>query len=366
MIIPEGTRDLLPPEWAWRQNLIRSLHEYFTAWGYQGVGVPALEFQNPQHPLDGRAFKLIDRDGSVLALRSEFTTAIGRLVRSRFPDVSYPLRLQYSGTLWLRQQTSESLRLREFTQVGVELVGVSSARADAELLTLAQGALRHVGVQPHVEVGHPGFVDAVLEDSGVTADVRDALHAAIDRKAMPEMRDVLRAQDLPGGVVRVLERLPELYGGPEVLDEAENLPLGERARGALTRLRDAAEAYGSPLLFDLGMSRRYTYYTGVTFRAYKPGFPQPLLGGGRYDTGIPGAGFAVGLERLTEALGVPPLEPEMVLALDVPSARWAQEQGLRSELAWTDDARELAEYARVRGICRIARNGVLEDVEVIV
>ncbi|WP_027481721.1 ATP phosphoribosyltransferase regulatory subunit [Deinococcus pimensis] len=364
MIIPVGTRDVLPHEWAWRQRLIQELQAFFTSWGYQGVGVPALEYQNHAHPQDARAFKLIDRDGSVLALRSEFTTAVGRLVRARFPDVSYPLRLQYAGALWLRQQTSEPGRLREFTQLGVELVGVSNARADAELLEVAAGALRTVGLDPQLELGHPRFVDAVLEDVVVDEGRRRAMHAAVDSKAAAEIRDAL-GEDAPDGVLATLEALPELYGGAEVLDEARALDLGPRARAALDRLSEIAALYGGELLFDLGMSRRYEYYTGFTFRAYQAGFPNPILGGGRYDAGIPGAGFALGLEQLTTALGSPPEPGELVLALTVEDAWRAHAAGLRAELAWTDDARELAAYARTRGILRVARGGGFEDVEVL-
>ncbi|MFC6748617.1 ATP phosphoribosyltransferase regulatory subunit [Deinococcus aquaticus] len=65
--------------------------------GVPGVEVPALEFASADHPQDALAFKLIDSGGQVLSLRSEFTTAVGRLVRSRFPQGPFPLRLQYGG-----------------------------------------------------------------------------------------------------------------------------------------------------------------------------------------------------------------------------------------------------------------------------
>ena len=143
---PEGTRDVLPPEWAQREHLRARLSGLFSAWGYRGVEVPSLEYASAAHPQDARAFKLIDSGGEVLALRSEFTTAIGSLVARRFPQGPFPVRLQYSGRLWLRAQTSELGRLREFQQLGVELVGVETPQADAELLHLAAAALREVGL----------------------------------------------------------------------------------------------------------------------------------------------------------------------------------------------------------------------------
>ncbi len=360
MRLPEGTRDVLPPEWAWREYLRARLSGQFAQHGYRGVDVPTLEFQDAAHPQDATAFKLIDRDGSVLALRSEFTTAIAQLARRRFPEGPFPLRLQYAGRLWLRGQASELGHLREFTQVGAELIGVRSPQADAELLEVAESALRGVGVAAQLEVGHPGFVDGLLEDAGVTGAARDALHEAVDRKSGPDLAAGLKAHDLSADLGHTLHTVMDLYGGPEVLSKARALPLGERAAAALGDLAAIAQAFGPErLLFDLGMSRRYGYYSGYTFRAYVAGHAQPVLGGGRYGGRAgewPGAGFAVGLERLTEvaARHLPP-EREVVLALDEAGVRHAQALGLVAERAWTDDAAELQRYAAARGLSRMVR-----------
>ena len=79
--------------------------------------------------------------------------------------------------------------------------------------------------------------------------------------------------------------------------------------------------------------------------------------------GLPGAGFALGLERLARALppGVP-TEPETVLALDLNAAEAARQRGLIAELAWTDDRAELRAYAKRRGIRRWLAGEGLQDV----
>lgn len=363
--IPEGTRDVLPPEWAHREALRARLSALFTAWGYRGVEVPSLEYAHADHPQDALAFKLIDSGGQVLALRSEFTTAIGRLVRSRYPQGPFPMRLQYGGRLWLRALTSELGRLREFNQVGVELIGVDTARSDAELLHLAAATLADVGLDAPLEVGFPGFVDAVLEDAGLHGAARDEVHGAVDRKSGADVDLLARRDGLSAGVTGTLHALMDLYGGPEVLDAAQGLASGERALAAVAHLRAVAAHFGGGLLFDLGVSRRYDYYTGLTFRAYAPGINQPVLGGGRYalEGGLPGAGFAVGLERLTRAMAAKfPPEPEVVLALDLPGAETARAAGLRAELAWTDDRAELLAFSRARGIRRWASGSAVTEV----
>lgn len=360
---PEGTRDVLPPEWAQREHLRARLSGLFSAWGYRGVEVPSLEYASAAHPQDARAFKLIDSGGEVLALRSEFTTAIGSLVARRFPQGPFPVRLQYSGRLWLRAQTSELGRLREFQQLGVELVGVETPQADAELLHLAAAALREVGVEAALEVGYPAFVDAALEDAGLSREARTALHAAVDRKSGADVDLLCAREGLGPDLAATLHTLMDLYGGPEVLDAAAGLARGERARAALEHLRRVAALYGGELLFDLGVSRRYAYYTGLTLSAYAPGLNQAVLGGGRYalEGGLPGAGFAVGLERLRDvvARALAP-EPEVVLARTLADAQAARAQGLTAELAWTDDLAELQAYCAARGIRRQVQRGQIQ------
>ncbi len=370
LMLPEGTRDVLPPEWSQRESLRQKLSAYFTASGYHGVDVPTLEHQNPLHPQDSRAFKLTDRDGSVLSLRSEFTTAIQDLAQRRFALGPFPLRLQYAGRLWLRAQASELGRLREFTQVGVELLGVRGPRADAELLHVALGALRAVDVEAQLEIGHPGFVDGLLEDHHITGQARQALHRAVDRKSGPDLTAALQEHHLPAKLGTLLHAVMDLYGGFEVLEQAAQLPLGQRARAALSELQGASQHFGAPLLFDLSMSRRYDYYTGFTFRAYVAGHAQQVLGGGRYggraegaqadSSQLEGAGFAIGLERLAHIAALcPSPSAEAVLALGEAGVRLAHAQGLIAERAWTDDPAALLNYAQARHITRVASGAAL-------
>ena len=370
--LPAGVRDVLPAEWERRERLRGRLSALLRSWGYRGVDLPALELADPAHPQGDHAFKLIDAGGQVLALRSEYTTALGRLVGTHFPSGPFPLRLQYGGRLWLRTQTSELGRLREFNQVGAELIGVTGVQADAELLALAHAALGQAGVQAQLEVGFPGFVDAALSDAGLPGPLRAALHDAIDRKSGADLDLLSRQHGVPAEVTRTLHSLTELYGGPEVLTEARALA-GALARGVraeqavehLSAVHAAAQVAGTELLFDLGASRRYGYYTGLTFRAYVDGINQPVLGGGRYALpgGLPGAGFAIGLERLAAAApAYPPDEPATVLALDFAAAAAARATGLRAELAWTDNGAELRRFAQARGLRRWVQGHELRDV----
>ncbi|RDI95182.1 ATP phosphoribosyltransferase regulatory subunit [Meiothermus sp. QL-1] len=367
-MIPEGTRYFLPPEARLRREIEEKLLRLLYAWGYEPIELPALEFYDPAHPLAERAFKLVDKSGEVLALRAEFTTAVARLLRGNGgPGLNRPLRLQYAGTLWLREATAELGRSREFRQVGAELVGVSSPEADAEVLELAWECLLRVGfAEAKIEVGLPALVRDVLEATGLGEAERERLRLAIHRKNTPELKALVEAYRVQPEVGNVLLSLPDLYGGREVLEEARRLPLSEKALADLDWLeRVLALLPQVPLLLDLGRARLLAFYTGLNFQAYTPDFGLPLLGGGRYDGALLpyAAGFALGLERVMEALRLPTAEaPPEVLALDRALARRLRAEGRRVELAWTEDLEALRAYARARGIRYLAREGRLEEV----
>ncbi|AEB10901.1 ATP phosphoribosyltransferase regulatory subunit [Marinithermus hydrothermalis] len=367
-MIAEGTRYHLPPEAHLRQQLLERLRDLFYAWGYEPIELPALEVHDLTHPLERRAFKLVDRNGQVLMLRSEFTTAVARLVRA-YPEAVLPVRYQYAGPLWLREADAELGRMREHTQVGLELIGVSSPEADAELLELAWEALKVAGVpEARIEVGLPSFVRDILEAARLPEDATEALRRAVDRKNTPELEALVEAHRLRGRVREAILALPDLYGGVEVLREARGYALSERARIDLDWLERVLELLpeGLEVLLDLGKARRYEYYTGIHFRAYTPDFGLPLMGGGRYDGGLLpfAAGFALGLERLMEARRAQAaLEPPEAIATDRALARRLRAEGKRVELAWTADLEALRAYARRRGIRYLAHEGRLVEVE---
>ncbi|GAB5602763.1 ATP phosphoribosyltransferase regulatory subunit [Thermus sp. FJN-A] len=355
-MIPEGTRFLLPPEARLKAELVGRLRDLFLRHGYEPVELPALELYDPAHPLAERAFKLVDRTGEVLALRSEFTTLLARLLKGSLPEGVH--RFQYAGALWLREADAELGRLREYTQVGLELIGATGPLADAEVLELAFAALEALGLGGVVEVGLPSLVGEVLRASGLPEGAQKEAQRAIHRKNLPELQALLARHPVPEEARKTLLALPDLYGEKEVLEEAKGLPLPPRAKEALRHLEKTLALLGRPVLLDLGMARRYEYYSGIFFRAYTPGFGLPLLGGGRYDGALlpQAAGFALGVERALEALKPPKKEasPE-VLALDLEALRHFAGR-MRAELFHGEDP---VAYAKARGIPYLARGAHL-------
>ncbi len=371
--LPDGTRFVLPDTAARRDELRDLLRDLYHAWGFDQVEVPSLERYDPNHPRAGQSFKLADRDSGVLALRTDFTPALAQLVRAAHPAVAggaqRPVRYQYAGTVW-HAIDPELARTREFTQVGIELIGVSNARADAELIHLARESVRVVGLEPRVEVGNPGFVRAAFDAAGVPGSLRDLAADAIDRKDRSDLSGVLAPAGLATASVDALLAIPDLYGGNEVLAHARTAIPWPAALRELDRLEGVLREFedDSELMLDLSMARRLSYYTGVTFRAYTPDFGQPLLGGGRYDGALlpAAAGFSLGLERLMRAVArrrsVSETEP-LVLALDDAGARRLRAAGVRVVRALDVEPAAVRREARDLGIPFVLVDGRLEAVD---
>ena len=368
--LPDGTRFVLPDGAARRDELRGALRDLYHAWGYDQVELPSLERYDPNHPRSAQSFKLADRDSGVLALRADFTPALAQLVRATHPAVAggarRPLRYQYAGTVW-HAIDPELARTREFTQVGIELIGVSNARADAELIHLARESVRAVGLEPRVEVGNPGFVRAVFDAAGVSADRRDLVADAIDRKDRSDLRGLLGRADVSREALDVLLAVPDLYGGVEVLGHARAVVPWPSARRELERLEGVLHEFedASDLMLDLSMARRLSYYTGVTFRVYTPDFGQPLLGGGRYDGALlpAAAGFSLGLERLQRAVAQRRSTSEsapLVLALDDAAARRLRAAGVRVLRALAIEEDAARHEARELGVRYLLVDGALE------
>src|SRR5690606_14923085 len=153
--------------------------------------------------------------------------------------------------------------------------------------------------------GNPSFVSRLFDAAGVEAEDRTILADAIDRKDVSDVASLVARLGLAGRAADALVEVPDLYGDARVIDRALQLAPDDESREAVERLAGVVDEFEDPseLMLDLGLARRLSYYTGVTFRVYTFDFGQPLLGGGRYDGALlpRAAGFALGLGRLLAA-----------------------------------------------------------------
>src|SRR5215218_2129869 len=311
--IPPGTRDVLPEEMRERRRLHRALLDVFEARGYGEVATPAIEYDEVMARGDARAaggaYRFFD-DGELLALRSDMTVPIARLVSSRFAEAEMPLRLSYLASAY-RAVRPQRGQMREFVQAGVELIGAPAPQGTAEVIEVLEAALSAAGLDRAViGLGDSDLYRQLLAEYGVEGEARDSV---LERLAMHDLvgleAELSAIEGIGDEQCETCVALSQLRGGREVLDEAR--ALGGAAVGRATaRIGETFEELerrgaADRVRIDLGLLRDLGYYSGAILEVYDPAVGHVLGGGGRYDGLLarfgadrPAAGFALYLERL--------------------------------------------------------------------
>jgi ATP phosphoribosyltransferase regulatory subunit len=381
--IPHGVQDRFLAAAARRRRAEAVLRGCFVRWSYQEIIPPTFEYYDnlavgASERLRQAMYRFFDRKGRTLALRADFTPQVARIAATKLVDQPMPLRCFYMGSLF-RYEEPQAGRKREFTQAGIELVGVDTASADAEVVALAIAALEALDLRGfQINLGQMAFFRALTRDlpTRSLAPIREA----IDHKNSARLVEALDRANVDGSRRDLLRRLPDLIGGPEVLDEVQGLTRGfadsVEALAAIERLAQAyrlLQAYGvgDQVILDLSEVRGMDYYTGITFRGVVPGLGRPVVSGGRYDDliaefgrSLAAVGFGLGIERALLAQtgqDTPSLAPDvLVRGCDHPDCLTTvgrlRQHGLCVQVDVLDnDDTGLAELARQQGITRTLR-----------
>jgi ATP phosphoribosyltransferase regulatory subunit len=295
-VLPEEMREL--------RAIGDRMREAFEGAGYGEVHTPALEYEEVLLRGDARAagarYRSFDEQGAVLALRSDMTIPIARVVATRYAYAKPPLRFSYLAHAW--RVTDRGVgEPREFLQAGIELIGVPGADGEAEVVALTVEALNAAGLRRHrVGVGDGALYRGLLSSFGVSAEAHMPLLETLSRRDLVGLEAQVGRLDLDPGQRDLLVELPQLRGGAEILSQTPGL---EGLQSLHARLEERGVA--DRVIYDLGMVRELGYYTGSVFEVYDPAVGFTLGGGGRYDEligrfgrDLPACGIALDVQRV--------------------------------------------------------------------
>ncbi len=310
--IPPGTRDVLPDELRELRRLNRHLVEVFEGAGYGEVATPAIEYDEVLSRADrpsASPYRFFDENGDLLALRSDMTVPIARLVATRFADAPLPLRLCYLASAY-RAVLPQRGEMREFVQAGIELIGAPGAEGTAEVIGVLEAALDAAGLDRAViGLGDADLYRSLLTEFGVEGQARDAVLARLATHDLVGLEATLAEAGIGDAAIETCVALSQLRGGREVLDRARQLG-GATIGRTIARLQESYESLeergtADRVQIDLGLLRDLGYYSGAIFEVYDPALGHVLGGGGRYDgflanfgVDLPAAGFSLYLERV--------------------------------------------------------------------
>jgi ATP phosphoribosyltransferase regulatory subunit len=319
-LLPHGVKDFLPVKAAKIEYLKQTLHGVFSNWGFRPVIPPSLEFlhvleRGMGEGLREKTFRFDDRQsGKLVAFSPDITPQVARIVATRMREIPLPFRLSYSGRV-LRHTERQAGKDREIFQSGVELIGLESPEADAEMIAMAIECLKALDTREFtIDIGQVEFFRGVMADLPLAEGLALEVQRAIARKDSSELKTLLASAPVDDRSREEILALPRLFGGREVLGRAEKVVTNDRSRRALdnlNRVLEVLEVYGveEHVTFDLGELRGLDYHTGVTFQGFITGMGRAACSGGRYDNltarygfPSPATGFAFNLLNLLFAL----------------------------------------------------------------
>lgn len=324
--LPHGVSALLGASARRRRRLETLLAGRLEEAGFEEVVLPIVDYLEPYEALLTPAtrrelYQFVDRDGELLALRSDFTPMLARLIAPRLDALELPLKVYYRGDV-VRFQEERPGRLRELFQLGAELLGEAGEAAEERMLRLFLDLITagH-GEAVDVVLGFAGALDRVFEEAAPGADPGEVASALLhrDREALRRAGSKVLLQVAERGVpddpaalgvaagerlrklLDLRDRLAQEHPGVRLsVDLAELATLSPSAPAAARR--GAGRPGGEEA--DAALGGR-SYYDGLVFRAYLGASALPVGGGGRYDrlfralgAEVPAVGFSLGLDRL--------------------------------------------------------------------
>ncbi|MCC6810731.1 MAG: histidine--tRNA ligase [Deltaproteobacteria bacterium] len=336
----KGFRDYLPEEMLPRSRLIAGIKRVFEQHGFAPLDTPALEYAElllGKYGQEGDKllFRFLDNGERDVALRYDLTVPLARLLGSN-PEILPPFKRYHIAPVWRAEKPARG-RFREFMQCDVDIVGVESMSADAEVIATGMEALHAIlGAHDTLEAsqqrgGKPGFtvrlsnrklLNGLCLVLGVPDDRAVALFRTLDKldKQGKEAVAALLTSEVgldERQVAKTFEYL-ECPASPNDLGPLDRYFAGvEIAQQGLDEMRQVVQLLEEHrlshyLAIDPSIARGLDYYTGSIYETTLNGLDGfgSVMSGGRYDklldmfTGKATAavGISVGLDRLLAGL----------------------------------------------------------------
>jgi histidyl-tRNA synthetase len=359
-----GTRDLIGEEQLRHQHVIQTARLVAGTYGFEEWATPIFEntavfastLGGTSDVVTKEMYTFEDRGGDSLTLRPEGTAGVCRALVSNGLTQSLPQKVFYAGPMF-RYERPQKGRLRQFHQIGMELIGPAEPLADAEVIACGRHILEALGVAKHtvLEVN-------TLGDFESRRAYRDALVGYFDDHKGSLSTDSLGR--LERNPLRILDSKDERDRAIVACAPTIAKFLTASAAEFYDSLRRHLDWFGVPYRENPRIVRGLDYYTHTAFEFVTDalGAQDTVLGGGRYDKLVaemggpptPGVGWAAGVERVAMLLDGVPAVPAAVAVVPVDEAaepvaigllQEFRRAGIRAEMAYRGNLRRRLERA---------------------
>ena len=303
-----GTRDILPSEMGYWQQVERVAAQVLEQALYQEIRTPIFEqtalfergIGEATDVVGKEMYSFLDRGDRSLTLRPEGTAGVVRaLIEHNLQASGGVQRLWYKGPMF-RYERPQAGRQRQFHQIGVEVLGSADPRADAEVIALGTDILQTLGLKNlHLSLNSVGNAEDRQQYREALVNYLTPYHADLDPDSQARLsRNPLRILDSKDQKTQEIVRQ-----APSILAY-----LGDRSRQHFEQVQQLLSDLGIVYQLNPSLVRGLDYYTHTAFEIQSDdlGAQATVCGGGRYDGLVsslggpdtPAVGWAIGLERL--------------------------------------------------------------------
>ncbi len=322
-----GMNDVLPSQSAAWSHLERTLADLTRAYGYEQIRTPIVESTALFQRGIGEVTDIVEKEmysfedrlnGEQLTLRPEGTAAIVRAVIEHNLIYDGPKRLWYTGPMF-RHERPQRGRYRQFHQFGIEALGFAGPDVDAEIILMGQRLWDELGLKGvRLEINSLGQAEERLQHRAALVSYLTQHQAQLDEDSQRRLQtNPLRILDSKNPAMQSL-----IEGAPKLLEF-----LGAESLAHFNSVQALLKANNIPFKINPRLVRGLDYYNLTVFEWITDalGAQGTIAGGGRYDPLIermggkaaPACGWAMGMERVIELMGISGSVPELDAVCDV-------------------------------------------------
>ena len=324
--LPQGSESFFFEEAYFHRKITEALHNLFNSWGYLPFETPVFDLFDAYRSLitpgdADRIYRLIDRDGDLLMLRSDITLFLARQMGLLLTEEDLPARICYSDSI-LRHQHSDDISHNEFFQSGIELVGKSGFEGDMEVLLLLNRVVEILNVDAQIHMGSHALFNQVFRT--FSEKQKSEILRMISLREFDSLKEYCRAVSGAEKAAAEAELFGFIGSGDELkelisikADGREKITglFGEEASSELKYLIRISESlekagFGGNFQIDLSEVGSQSYHSGIVFQVYMADMDSAVISGGRYDNllanfGIdaPSVGFSMLQRKIEPGIG---------------------------------------------------------------
>jgi len=319
--LPKGTRDLKPEEAIVRNEIVSTLKSVFELYGYNPLETPVFErYDILASKYAGGAeilketFKFKDQGNRDLGLRYDLTVPLARFIGMN-PNMKMPFKRYQVGEVF-RDGPVEKARYRQFTQCDIDVIGIKSMNADAEIIAMTSRAFKKLGFNPIIKINNRKMLNDLLLNVGIKKDKLETIILTIDKLdkfGIDAVKKELKLKKIENKAINNIIKIINIKGNnKEKISKIKKLVKDSEGIKEIEELISMLNILKVNVDFDVSLARGLSYYTGTVIEVYlkNSSIKTSVCAGGRYDEIIgsflrkgeyPAVGISFGLDRIYDA-----------------------------------------------------------------